>query len=749
MPGTMFSNRIYYRFKPYLPWRLRMGMRRLVARRKRDAFKNVWPINEAASRLPENWRGWPDGKKFALVLTHDVEGSGGLAKCHRLMELEHRMGFRSSFNFIPEGDYSVSPELRNILSENGFEVGVHDLRHDGKLYWRRNNFFQSARSINRYLETWKASGFRAAFMLHDRERLHHLNIEYDASTFDTDPFEPQPDGVNTIFPFWISDGNGGGYVELPYTLPQDSTLFLVLDEKSPDIWKTKLDWLVKHGGMALLNVHPDYIGFRKDLEACEYPAQWYEEFLSHIRERYAGEFWNPLPREMAHWFKENYRPKSAVPSYHANGANGHHTELASPAANAAVVLYSYYASDPRPRREAEALSNAGAEVDVICLRKDWSEPAFENINGVNVHRIPLKRRRAGKLTYIFQYACFLAASFTLLTLWSFKKRFRLVHIHNMPDFLVFSALVPRLRGAKIILDLHDPMPELFRSIYHLNENHFIVRWLEKMERDSASFADLVLTPNIAFKELFKSRSCAPNKIQTVMNSPEATIFNSENGAGANGNAHSEPAGSESNGRSTFRLMYHGLIVERHGLDLAVEALAKLKDRIPGIELHLYGERTDYLEKIFGLARQLNLGKAIQFHGFKPLREIAKDISKADLGIVPNRLTVFTQINFPTRIFEYLAMNKPVLVPRTRGISDYFNESEILFFEPDNVDDLAARIAWAYEHPSELQRLTENGRRIYENNCWELEQDKFLGMVENLIKDPVPSTATEDLLLNSH
>jgi glycosyltransferase involved in cell wall biosynthesis len=156
-----------------------------------------------------------------------------------------------------------------------------------------------------------------------------------------------------------------------------------------------------------------------------------------------------------------------------------------------------------------------------------------------------------------------------------------------------------------------------------------------------------------------------------------------------------------------------------------------------------------LEKIFGLARQLNLGKAIQFHGFKPLREIAKDISKADLGIVPNRLTVFTQINFPTRIFEYLAMNKPVLVPRTRGISDYFNESEILFFEPDNVDDLAARIAWAYEHPSELQRLTENGRRIYENNCWELEQDKFLGMVENLIKDPVPSTATEDLLLNSH
>lgn len=656
------------------------------------------------------------------------------------MELERRLGFRSSFNFIPEGDYAVPADLRNILSENGFEVGVHDLRHDGKLYWRRNNFIESARSINRYLEAWNASGFRAAFMLHDRDRLHHLNIEYDASTFDTDPFEPQPDGVNTIFPFWISDGNGGGYVELPYTLPQDSTLFLVLDEKSPDIWKTKLDWLVERGGMALLNVHPDYIGFKQQLEACEYPLAWYEEFLFHIRKRYAGEYWNPLPKEIAHWFKETYRPKvPAIPPGPLNGANGHQLIPPLPEANTAVVLYSYYASDPRPRREAEALIAAGAAVDVICLRKDSSEPAFENIHGVNVYRIPLKRRRAGKLTYIFQYACFLGASFCLLALWSLKKRYRLVHIHNMPDFLVFSGLVPRLRGAKIILDLHDPMPELFRSIYHLQADHLIVRWLQKMERKSISFADLVLTPNVAFRELFKSRSCPPAKIQTVMNSPEAAIFNAHNGAGANGNEHLEPGYCQLNGRKSFRLMYHGLIVERHGLDLAVEALAMLKHKIPGIALQLYGEHTEYLDKILALARQLQLGDAIEFHGFEVLEEIARDISKIDVGIVPNRLTVFTQINFPTRIFEYLAMDKPVIVPRTRGISDYFNEDEILYFEPDNVDDLAGRIEWAHENPLELRRIMENGRRVYERNRWELEQEKFLGMVGELLKQPV-STA---------
>ena len=728
-----------------------MGLRRIIARRKREGFKNVWPINEAAGCKPPNWRGWPDGKRFALVLTHDVESAAGLEKCRDLMNLELQLGFRSSFNFIPEGDYKVPAGLRDELLQNGFEVGVHDLRHDGKLYWRRNDFNESARSINRYLRDWNASGFRAAFMLHDRERLHHLKIEYDASTFDTDPFEPQPDGVNTIFPFWISDGNGGGYVELPYTLPQDSTLFLVLDEKSPEIWKTKLDWLVARGGMALLNVHPDYIGFKKELHASEYPAAWYTDFLQYVKKTYDGEFWNPLPKEMAAWFKANYRPKKANhPPLHlsANGhssANGHGKHLPLEDVNVAVVLYSYYASDPRPRREAETLRRAGARVDVICLRKNNSEPACETLDGVNIHRVPLKRRRAGKLVYMFQYAWFLAASFFLLAFWSLRKRYKLVHVHNMPDFLVFSGWFPRLRGAKIILDLHDPMPELFRSIYSLPENHFTVQWLENMEKRSIAFADQVITPNIAFKELFTSRSCSPGKIQTVMNSPEAEIFSPRyNGAATH--ECSNGATSKNIKSKPFTLMYHGLIVERHGLDLAVEAMAKLKARIPGITLNLYGERTDYLKKILGLAQKLGLKDAVLFHGFKNLSEIASDISKIDLGLVPNRLSVFTQINFPTRIFEYLAMNKPVIVPSTRGIRDYFSEDEILFFEPDDAKDLATKILWAYENPADLQRLMESGRQVYEKNCWEQEQEKFLGMVECLVKPQNAPVKAEELAM---
>jgi glycosyltransferase involved in cell wall biosynthesis len=713
------NNRLYYRFKPYVPWRLRMAMRRIVARRQRRINSNTWPINESAGQKPDGWQGWPDGKKFALVLTHDVESLAGLEKCRQLMELEKKLGFRSSFNFIPEGDYRVSHELREELVHDGFEVGVHDLRHDGKLYWKRKKFHENARSINHYLKEWNAYGFRSGFMLHDRECLHELEIEYDASTFDTDPFEPQPESVNTIFPFWAARPDGGGYVELPYTLPQDSTLFLVLKETSPEIWKRKLDWIVQRGGMALVNVHPDYIGFGQQPKVTEYPAAYYAEFLRYLSDNYRGQFLNTLPHKIAGWFKES-RTQKKSPVHVFSATNPRPLK----GGRAAVVLYSDYATDPRPRREAEALSAAGMEVDVICLRQNPNGHWREKINGINVFHMPLKRRRAGKLIYILQYAWFLLCSFFLLSAWSFKKRYQLVHVHNMPDFLVFSGLVPRLRGAKIILDLHDPMPELFCSIYGLTDGHFIVRWLKRMEKSSIAFADLVLTPNTTFKELFASRSCPPGKIETVMNSPETTIFNFRK--------YISPVEAPDRDKS-FTLMYHGLLVERHGLDLAIQAVAQIRSQIPNIKLHIYGAPTDYLETIMELVRKLNLENAVLFHGFKDLDEIAKEISKIDLGLVPNRLNSFTRLNFPTRIFEYLAMNKPVLVPSTKGIRDYFDDNEILFFEGGNVDDMAGKIQWAYEHPPELRQLMESGRKIYERNCWDLERERFIGLVENLVQ----------------
>jgi len=307
--------RAYYQLKPYLPWRLRIALRRHLIRRLRSRFGYAWPIDENAGKPPSGWCGWPDGKRFALVLTHDVEGKAGYEKCRPLMQLESALGFRSSFNFVPEGNYSADPHLRHLLAEEGFEVGIHDLRHDGRLYSSRRDFAEQAQLINRYLRDWQAVGFRSAFMHHNLEWIKSLEVSYDSSTFDTDPFEPQPDGVGTIFPFWVPRADGSGYVELPYTLPQDFSLFVIHQEAGIDIWRRKLDWIAERGGMALLNVHPDYVHFADGAApAGEYPESHYRSFLEYVKTRYGGTYWHPLPRIMAQFVADQVhaRPLAAT-----------------------------------------------------------------------------------------------------------------------------------------------------------------------------------------------------------------------------------------------------------------------------------------------------------------------------------------------------------------------------------------------------------------------------------------------------
>ena len=307
----MLSRAFYYAIKPYLPWRVRMVFRRIVAKRRLARSHAIWPIDQAAARVPSDWPGWPEGKKFAVVLTHDVEGPKGLAQCRRFAEVEKALGYRSSFNFIPEGSYVVPSELRQSLTADGFEVGVHDLEHDGHLYDSRHGFERKAMGINRYLREWSAVGFRSGFMLRNLDWIHRLDIQYDLSTFDTDPFEPQPESARTIFPFWVPTPGGdptadaahpgySGYAELPYTLPQDSTLFLLLQEKTNAIWRQKLDWVAQHGGMVLLNVHPDYLSFGgKDPDHPLCVEDHYTDLLRYLTKTYGSTFWPALPRDVS------------------------------------------------------------------------------------------------------------------------------------------------------------------------------------------------------------------------------------------------------------------------------------------------------------------------------------------------------------------------------------------------------------------------------------------------------------------
>jgi glycosyltransferase involved in cell wall biosynthesis len=388
-----------------------------------------------------------------------------------------------------------------------------------------------------------------------------------------------------------------------------------------------------------------------------------------------------------------------------------------------AVMYSNYPRDPRPRRAAEALTVAGASVEVMCLKEIDEEPQRESLNGVEITRLPLKHRRGGKLSYLVQYGSFILISGVILTSRAFRRPYDLVHVHNMPDFLVFCALVPKILGAKVILDLHDPMPELMMSIFRLREDSYSVWFLKKLEKWSILFADAVLTPNEAFKKLFLTRGCPPEKISVVINSPDEAIFQ-----------YREPSRQGLGKRGTlkpFVIMYHGLLVERHGLDLAVMALGKIKESIPGAELRIYGRSTSFLERVMDSVRKSELRASVRYLGPKKLEQIPEAIHDCDVGIIPNRRSIFTELNMPTRILEFLSRGKPVIAPRTQGILDYFGPKDLLFVELGDSNDLAMKIEYVFQHPEEMLRMVECGQAAYRTYKWSGERLRFVSLVNRL------------------
>jgi hypothetical protein len=301
-----FTNQFFYTLKPLIPRRLQIALRRQIAKYKRKKYANVWPIDTGAGKTPRGWPGWPESKQFALLLSHDVDTEKGQARVLELAALEMKLGFRSAFNFVPER-YANHPEIRTQLRANGFEINLHGLRHDGKLFRARKLFEQRAMRINQYLKEWSSSGFTSPSMLCRADWLHQLDITHSLSTFDTDPFEPQPEPASIIFPYWVSNGQTSkGYVELPYSLPQDHLLFVILKEKSIDIWKRKLDWVASCGGMALLNTHSDYMNFDGGMKLFneEYPIDFYIQFLKYVKSAYAGKYFHATPSEIAAYVKQ-------------------------------------------------------------------------------------------------------------------------------------------------------------------------------------------------------------------------------------------------------------------------------------------------------------------------------------------------------------------------------------------------------------------------------------------------------------
>jgi hypothetical protein len=306
------ARRLYYLLKPMLPRPVTRLLRRASQGGAMSSFSLDWPAEVRYAAFQRDVIGhllaargepsfpfihfWPWGHRFAFVLTHDVETAAGQANVRATAELDASFGFRSSFNFVAE-DYELDATLLAELRANGFEVGLHGVKHDGKLFRSRAQFDRRAQQINRYLKDLDAVGFRSPLTMRHPEWMQALDIEYDLSFFDTDPFEPIPGGTMSLWPYLL-----GRFVELPYTLVQDYTLASILKETTTRLWLEKVDVIERWAGLALLNTHPDYL---RD------PAtrRTYGDFLKAMIRR--SGYWHALPREVARWWRARMGAASA------------------------------------------------------------------------------------------------------------------------------------------------------------------------------------------------------------------------------------------------------------------------------------------------------------------------------------------------------------------------------------------------------------------------------------------------------
>jgi len=297
--------RAYYVLKPFIPRFVQLAVRKRYTKIQEARTFPQWPIEptvvemieatlrHAIENQPDKRVGrlsyWPDGKKAALVITHDVEWDSGLRAASRLVEVEKRHGFCSSWNIVPER-YPIDWSIVDGLRKDGFEIGVHGLKHDGKLFNSHELFQERLVRIHEYAKKWGAVGFRSPATLRNVHWMPELRFEYDSSYTDTDPYEPQAGGCCTIWPFFIGD-----LLEMPITMPQDHTLFEILGHDSVELWKNKANWIESNGGMILINVHPDYIDSERRLKL-------YEEFLVEMKAK--TNIWNALPKDVARWWKD-------------------------------------------------------------------------------------------------------------------------------------------------------------------------------------------------------------------------------------------------------------------------------------------------------------------------------------------------------------------------------------------------------------------------------------------------------------
>ena len=400
--------------------------------------------------------------------------------------------------------------------------------------------------------------------------------------------------------------------------------------------------------------------------------------------------------------------------------------------NVCMISYSKY-YDSRPFRYALSLIEKGCNVDMICLG-DKGHPNHEVMDGICVYAIRTREKdEQSPFSYLKNYTFFFFLSAFLCTKLYLKKKYDVIHFHNIPDFGVFCTLIPKLAGAKVILDIHDVVPEFYMRKFGVPENHILIKFLKWIEKLSCRYADHVITVTDIWEQRLVERSIEPSKCTVILNAPDDRLFKK------NGHVSKKK-------KDAFLLSYHGNLKEPTGVDIAIRAMAIAKKRIPSLRLQIIGgNEGPVFDCLKTLTLRLKIEDSVLFKRSVPVDKIPQLIGQADIGIDPKRNGVYAGETLSVKAMEYLAMGIPLIVSRTRGAQDYFNDSMVMFFEPENENDLARCIVELYRSPQKRSMLSQNAQRFNSEYSWERYKKTYHTLLHDLCtgsKDGAWTTQTE-------
>lgn len=745
------SLRGYYLLRPVMPRALQLQLRRVFTRAQGRSSFPGWPVEESLHEfyawlfvLVAGLAGapvpfldlWPGGRSWALVLTHDVETAAGQRDIDLLRAPERERGYRSSWNFVALR-YRVADDVVRSLQAEGCEIGVHGLRHDGRDLGSRRLLEKRLPAMRSYAERWNAVGFRSPGTQREWAWMPRLGFDYDSSYSDTDPYEPQPGGCCSYLPYLNDD-----MVELPITLPQDHTLFTILQHPDAGVWLRKAQLLRERNAMALVLTHPDYA---RDPRI----AEGYRRMLDAFRDDDSA--WRALPRDVAAWWRRRAassirghgggwtiegpaagegRVRFATAGTAAAGRGGSRSRMAPEgAAGPAVPVAARSAGhilvivenvplgiDQRLRKQVRELLGSGYRVSVVT-RRDPENASWRDLPGLKVLDYPGPPEPRGMSGYVAEYGVSFAWAAVLATAARLQGRIDVVQLCQPPDIYFPLAWPLRWLGAKVVVDQRDLMPELFTARYEQPKPAVVsaLRWLERRAQHSA-------THTICTNEYFRARligsGANPGRVTIVGNGPVLDRVD---------RAIADVA---LKGGHKFLCCWIGKMGRQDRLDLLLRGIAFLVHDLGRTECRfaILGDGECLDETRFESAR-LGLEPWVSFPGWLPEEQVFSYLATADLGLD----TSLQEDISPVKLMEYMACGLPFVafdVQETRAMG----QDASVLVAPADIESYARELNALLDDQARRAEMGEVGRkRVRADLAWERQSAAYLDVMRNLCR----------------